>query len=304
MPELAEVEFSRRQWNPGLGQKITRLSLHPKTRLFRDTFPAKLRKTLLNQTLAASRAHGKRLFFCFTPSHVSRSSSSSAPTTPRPRAPTSARISGSSVTLELHLGMAGRLECRPPKHKPAKHDHFVLYQTHQTLVFNDYRQFGRLLLHTDDPTPWAELPPEPQDPAFTPKHLRALLARHPKLPIKAFLLDQTAFPGVGNWMADEILWRARLHPDLPAAQVDTAQLLKPLRFVCKGALKYVADQPTQNPSNKLAHHTEPPTWGSPPKSWLFQHRWSNDLTCPRCHTPLVREKLRARTACFCPKCQS
>ncbi|MEM8953583.1 MAG: DNA-formamidopyrimidine glycosylase family protein [Verrucomicrobiota bacterium] len=280
MPELAEVEFSRRQWNPGIGKKILRLALHPKTRIFRDTFPARLRRNLLHQSLTASRSHGKRLFFSFGPGSKSN-----------------------LQHLEIHLGMAGRLECRPPKHTPAKHDHFVLYQKNQTLVFNDYRQFGRLLLYEGHSAPWSNLPPEPHAPAFTQKHLRAILTRHPKLPIKALLLDQSAFPGVGNWMADEILWRARLRPNIPAAQIDANQLLKQLRFVCKGALKYVADQPAKHPSNKLAHHTEPPTWGRPPKSWLFQHRWSDDLSCPRCHTPLVREKLRARTACFCPKCQ-
>jgi formamidopyrimidine-DNA glycosylase len=291
MPELAEVEFSRRQWNPGLGHKITRLSLHPKTRLFRDTFPAKLRKTLLHATLSTSRAHGKRLFFTFAPPKT-RSGSRKTSVTP--------------FHLELHLGMTGRLERRPPNHQPAKHDHFVLYQTHQTLVFNDYRQFGRLLLHENGSAPWHDLPPQPHEPAFTPARLNSILSRHPKLPIKALLLDQDAFPGVGNWMADEILWRARLSPATPSAQVDpqSTQLLKHLRFVCRGALKYVAEQPSQNPSAKLAHHTEPPTWGSPPKSWLFQHRWDNDHPCPRCRSPLAREKLRGRTACFCPSCQN
>ena len=35
MPELAEVEYFRRQWDPGLGQKIVSVQLHPRKRIFR-----------------------------------------------------------------------------------------------------------------------------------------------------------------------------------------------------------------------------------------------------------------------------
>ena len=59
--------------------------------------------------------------------------------------------------------------------------------------------------------------------------MEEFLARHPKLPMKAVLLLQPGFPGVGNWMADEILWRANAirfsspcHPPLLVTKFTTA----------------------------------------------------------------------------------
>ena len=51
------------------------------------------------------------------------------------------------------------------------------------------------------------------DEAFTFEILAQALKRHSKRPLKALLLDQRYFPGMGNWMADEVLWRANLHPN-------------------------------------------------------------------------------------------
>ena len=42
MPELAEVEFMRKRWNPGLGQRIAAVRLHPKAGVFRSTKPAQI----------------------------------------------------------------------------------------------------------------------------------------------------------------------------------------------------------------------------------------------------------------------
>ena len=81
MPELAEVEFSRRQWDPGLRREILGLRVHPRTRIFRDAAPRALRRALAGTALRSSRSHGKRLYFSLGPQRH----------------------------LEVHLGMAGRL---------------------------------------------------------------------------------------------------------------------------------------------------------------------------------------------------
>ena len=47
----------------------------------------------------------------------------------------------------------------------------------------------------------------------------AFFDRRGRAPIKGVLLMQEVFPGVGNWMADEILWRARVAPMVPAGQI-------------------------------------------------------------------------------------
>ena len=55
---------------------------------------------------------------------------------------------------------------------------------------------------------------------FTPAALRAILQRRARAPLKALLLMQEFFPGIGNWMADEILWQARLHPRTAAGSLE------------------------------------------------------------------------------------
>ena len=61
---------------------------------------------------------------------------------------------------------------------------------------------------------------------FTPTALQQALARHPRAPVKAVLLDQTAIAGIGNIYADEVLHRARIHPSRPAGGLSQAEALR------------------------------------------------------------------------------
>ena len=57
----------------------------------------------------------------------------------------------------------------------------------------------------------------------TPAELRALLGTS-SAPLKARLLDQSRVAGIGNLLADEILWRAGLDPARPAGSLTPAEL--------------------------------------------------------------------------------
>src|SRR5205807_4240662 len=61
MPELAEVEWFRKQWDVGHGAEIVDLSLHPRNRIFRSTDVRELRQRLIGEKLLSSRARGKRI---------------------------------------------------------------------------------------------------------------------------------------------------------------------------------------------------------------------------------------------------
>lgn len=283
MPELAEVELARRLWEPGLGKRVVAVETHPLTRVFRDTPAAAIESAVSNRVLASGRAHGKRLLFSFTVSG--------------PRG-------GASVAhVELHLGMSGRLFVAPPDQPADKHDHFVLRTAALALVYSDYRQFGRVYLHSaaaDDP--WAELPPQVLDRGFTVTHLRRLAARRSGTAVKALLLDQSAFPGVGNWMADEICWRLPCHPATPTGQLDLARLRRVSRQVCRGAIRHVAER---NAGRASAEGFSPGRYVEqvPPATWLFQHRWRPGGVCPRCRSPLERSTVASRSTAWCPACQ-
>ena len=170
MPELAEVELARRQWLPALRETISSVHTHPGKGIFRDC-PAAAFRALKNHHLSECRAHGKRLLFSFAKKKSKQA----------------------SLHLELHLGMSGRLYRAEKSHSPGKHDHFILFTRKSALCFNDYRTFGRVILHDSDQF-WRDLPPAPHDRGFTSAYLKNHLTKHPKKPLKALLLDQAVFP--------------------------------------------------------------------------------------------------------------
>lgn len=263
MPELAEVEYFRKRWDPGLGETIIGVQLHAEKRIFRGTDVRALRRRLVRQKLLGSDARGKQMLFHF---------------------------SGDNW-LGIHLGMSGQLRVEPANFRAEKHDHLVLTQEKRALVFRDARQFGRVRFHhgPNEPDWWQASAPEISSRAWTRASLTNFLQRHGRAPIKAVLLSQQGFPGIGNWMADEILWRAQIPPrrlagKLTALKMDA--LWRETRFVVRESLKSIG-----------AHNSDPP------KSWLIHQRWSRDGKCPRHQTLLRREKIGGRTTAWCPKCQ-
>jgi formamidopyrimidine-DNA glycosylase len=278
MPELAEVEFIRKRWNPGLGRVVATVRLHPRAGVFKTTDPALLARHLPGARLESSAAAAKQMLF--------RLAADDAARTP--------------LWLGIHLGMTGELLVRPHGLPEAKADHLVLDQPAipgdptpgRSLVFSDFRMFGRVQFHVGPDTPawWAEIAPAVTSAAFTREVVADFLRRRARAPIKAVLLMQERFPGVGNWMADEILWRAAIHParrcgDLTPAEVK--KLHKEAVWVCAQALRLIGDSDT-------------PEWPDPPATWLFQHRWEDGGKCPKTKAPLERATIGGRTTCWSP----
>ena len=262
MPELAEVEFFRKTWNPGLKQPVLRVAVHADKRIFRGTDVAALAKGLTGKIYQNSEAHGKQMIFRF----------------------------GSDAWLGLHLGMTGKLRTEPAGFKAGKHDHLVLFQQQRALVFSDPRLFGRVRFHQGGtPDWWQSLPPALSSKEFTLPYFADQLVRHARAPIKAVLLKQERFPGIGNWMADEILWQGRCDPRRLAGSL-TATEVKRLhaatRHVVRHALRSVGA-----------------SFADPPTGWLFHTRWSAHGRCPIHQTPLMRGVVGGRTTAWCPRCQ-
>lgn len=260
MPELAEVVYYARQWDAGLGRRIARVHVHPRARVFRGGHADQIAAALTGATYEEALTHGKNMLF---------------------------RFSG-GAWLGGHLGMTGEMLAEAPDYTPQKHDHLVLYTSGVSLVYRDPRMFGlwRLDKGSAPPAWWQSLPPEVLSPQFTAAFVGDFLRRHVRSPLKALLLDQSAFAGIGNWMADEALWQLRLHPATPAGRVDAAALRKTLQHITRTAVRTIGRD-----------------WSDPPASWLFRHRWKAGGNCPRCGQPLTRGPLRGRTACWCPHCQ-
>jgi formamidopyrimidine-DNA glycosylase len=264
MPELAEVAYFSKRWSPGLGQPIQRVLLHPRAGVFKQTDPTLIIRHLTGATLVSSEVAAKQILF---------------------------RTSG-DAWLGIHLGMTGELSVAAADHVPIKRDHLVLVQRDRALVFADFRMFGRVQFHVglDAPAWWSAIAPAVLSPAFTVEAVAAFLRRRARTPIKPVLLMQERFPGVGNWMADEILWRAALHPQRLAGALTPPEiktLHRETRWVATHAMKIIGAATT-------------PTLPDPPVTWLFPHRWTDGGRCPKTGVPLYRETIGGRTTCWSP----
>ena len=98
-------------------------------------------------------------------------------------------------------------------------------------------------------------------------------------PIKARLLDQSVLAGVGNLLADETLWEARLSPSRPSGELSTDEL---------DDLRRVLRRATRSAIAKGGVHT----------GEVIAHRRQDD-TCPRCGAPMERGTVGGRTTWWC-----
>ena len=263
MPELAEVAYACGQWNPGIGKFVKEVYTNPNSRVFRELSREQVMSELSGAKLTSSATHGKQMLFKFS----------------------------GNRWLGLHLGMTGNLHIENSSYKHCKQDALILLQSKQTLIFRDPRQFGRLRLHIGKEAPgwWSELPLSMLDSEFQSEILDNAMKRHSKRPVKALLLDQRYFQGMGNWMADEVLWRAHVHPAQRCAEISSAKrkkLFTKIKFVANGAMHSVGKH-----------------GGDPPKGWLFHVRWKNGGFCPKTNVPLIREEIGGRTSCWSPGLQ-
>ena len=100
-------------------------------------------------------------------------------------------------------------------------------------------------------------------------------------------MNQRFITGIGNLYADEILFRARIHPATETARLNDKALTKisqTTHYVLRKAIAAKAD------TNQM------------PQSWLLPHRGKGGK-CPRCGSTLKSATIGGRTAWFCPHCQ-
>ncbi|KAK4252466.1 hypothetical protein C7999DRAFT_27203 [Corynascus novoguineensis] len=177
--------------------------------------------------------------------------------------------------------------------------HLITEDPAVEVAFTDPRRFGRVRL-VDCPgesirkfSPLVENGPDPvvDIDVFTEEYLRAKMrSRH--VPIKALILDQSVISGVGNWVGDEVLYQAKLHPEQYCDDFSDEQITKlfqSIRHVCQFAVDKLGD------SDQF------------PKDWLFHYRWGKGQKGAVGHLP-SGEKLAfltvgGRTSCYVPDVQ-
>lgn len=166
-------------------------------------------------------------------------------------------------------------------------------------AFVDKRRFSANRLIEDCPSsemrlrpPLSENGPDPYlDRAKVTLQWFAETLSAKKVPIKALLLDQHIMSGVGNWVADEILFQARVHPEQISNTLNPNQVEKVHACtleVCKTSCELLAD------SSKF------------PSNWLMLHRWDkgkNTVSKLPTGEKITHITVGGRTSAFVPSLQ-
>ena len=211
MPELPEVETARSLIaDQGLNRPIVAVD-DADTYVTRPHSPGQLRDALVGRSLTAARRQGKTIWI--------ETSGLDGSATPGPDLGVHLGMSGSIVitapggaaTVAGEPQPAWRANTGPGPGKP-EWDRFTLeFADGGRLALFDKRRLARVRLNPDI----GALGPDAEQ--VTPEQFRGLLSRG-TIAVKARLLDQSKIAGVGNLLADEALWQARISP---AAQVGT-----------------------------------------------------------------------------------
>jgi formamidopyrimidine-DNA glycosylase len=246
MPELPEAERARLILAQAVGRRIVAVD-DADTYVCRPHQPGEIAAALTGHELAAAHRRGKFLW---------------AQTDDGP-------------VLGLHLGMAGRILLDPPD--TTGWDRFTLrFVDGGRLVLRDKRRLGRALLNPD----FTHVGP---DAALVGREQFRRLVGSGRAPVKARLLDQGAISGVGNLLADEALWKARISPLRLVSTLSTEELdrlRRALRAAVRSAMKLGGV------------HTG-----------RFAEARGDAGVCPRDGHWLARARVGGRTTYWCPQCQ-
>jgi formamidopyrimidine-DNA glycosylase len=167
------------------------------------------------------------------------------------------------------------------------------------VAYRDVRRFGTwLLLEPGELEPYlaTRVGVEPLGDALTARSLADRLARR-RAPLKAVVLDQRVFAGVGNIYADEALWWARLHPLRPACDVTPDELKALVRGIKRALRRGIARQGATLRDYRNAD-------GSTGEMQTeFRVYGRVEEPCFRCGHPIEKTRAGGRGTWFCPNCQ-
>jgi formamidopyrimidine-DNA glycosylase len=247
VPELPEAERARQQIERALGREIVAVDDRD-TYVCRPHQPGEIAAALTGRRLTRAHRRGKFLWV----------------------------ETDDGPDLGLHLGMAGRIAI-DEEQAPRNWDRFALeFADGGRMALRDKRRLGRAVIDPD----FSHVGPDAAEVGRTV--FRDRVGRG-STALKARLLDQGVIAGVGNLLADETLWRARLSPLRIAGELSVEELdllRRELRAAVRDAIR-----------NGGVH------------TGRFMPARERGGACPRDRTPLERATVGGRTTYWCPSCQ-
>ncbi|CAM8964915.1 unnamed protein product [Rhodiola kirilowii] len=246
MPELPEVEAARRAIQDHcIGKIIKRAVIADDSKVIDSVSSVHFQASLLGKTLLSAHRKGKNMWIQLD-----------SPPFPSFQFGMSGAIHIKGISVSKYK----RSIVKDSDEWPSKYSKFLVeLDDGLELSFTDPRRFAKVRLLQDPVSvpPISELGP---DAFLEPMNLDDFfnLLSKKKIAIKALLLDQKFISGIGNWIADEVLYQARIHPQQNACSLSKetcATLLQCIKKVIHHAVHVNAD------SSQF------------PLEWLFHFRW-------------------------------
>jgi formamidopyrimidine-DNA glycosylase len=248
MPELPEAERARQTLESALGRRIARVD-DSDTYVTRPHQPGEISDALIGHELTSAHRRGKFLWL----------------------------ETDDGPVLGLHLGMAGRIVVDGDAEDVSRWDRFAVeFEDGTRLALRDSRRLGRAILNPD----FSHVGPDAA--GVGRDDFRRLIGRG-HTAVKARLLNQHAISGVGNLLADEALWQARIAPARDTGDLEDEDLDR-LRRVLRAAIRSAV--------RKGGVHTG-----------RFVRARRHEGICPRDGHVLERATVGGRTTYWCPVCQ-
>lgn len=256
MPELPDVEAQRhvaRRY--AVGGSVAAVSVQDR-QILRNTTPQGLGRALRGATIEGAQRHGKWLWL----------------------------VTDARSDVLVHFGMTGSFHWHAEDASPCRHDLVRLTMKGGVFAYNATRKLGGV---------WVVRTDAEREQITGPLGLDALDADEDALreriggssaALKAALMDQTRLAGVGNLLADEVCWQAKVHPATRARDLD--------------------DRAWGEVADALAHVLDVGIdVGQVPEEegFLTRVRDDRDAGCPRCGASLAAGTIAERTSRWCSR---
>jgi formamidopyrimidine-DNA glycosylase len=278
MPELPEVERGRRLAETiAAGRSIRRVKCARDEIVFDGVSSTKMRRALTGRAVVAVHRRGKHIWFELDA---------------RPWPLFHFGMSGAfrargDTPLQLQSGPKARDDDWPPRFTKI---HFM-FDSGGERVMTNARRLGRIRLREDVPNepPIGELGFDPLLDLPPPAHFAKLLRARSAI-IKPLLMDQSFAAGVGNWIADEVLYQAKIDPRRRANTLSADEAKR-----VRSCLKRIIDKAVAVNAEKKRF----------PRTWLFHRRWGKNSDAVTARGERIEHvTLGGRTTAWAPEVQS
>ena len=191
----------------------------------------------------------------------------------------------------IHLRMTGRIDIvgtETPKYTTVEFS----FHNKKKMCMVDFRKFGNVWIVEDVKEIVGNLGIEPLESKFTYKEFKNMLSTRRGW-LKPLLLNQQFIAGIGNYLADEILFRAELHPLRTADTLSDKEIRKlhlSIRYVIRASINFGGTTflTFRGPEGKKGEFWK--------KLKVFR---KTGEPCPHCKRPITRIIVAQRSTHIC-----